>query len=70
MLLSHNINNYYVCSFQTNMTTNMLYTIMSIQPKESSGGTGETRESVVTRQTKEMLGKLPKNYDPHEVKER
>lgn len=52
------------------MTTNMLYTIMSIQPKESSGGTGETRESVVTRQAKEMLGKLPKNYDAHEVKDR
>lgn len=48
----------------------MLYTIMSIQPKESSGGGGETRESVVTRLTKDMLGKLPKDYDPYEVKER
>lgn len=52
------------------MTTNMLFTIMSIQPKESSGGTGETRESAVTRQAKEMLQKLPKPYDAYEVKER
>lgn len=52
------------------MTTNMLFTIMSIQPKESGGGTGETREDVVTRQAKEMLSKLPKDYDPYEVKER
>lgn len=56
--------------FQTNMTTNMLYTIMSIQPKESSVGSGETRESVVTRQANEMLRKLPADYDPYEVKER
>lgn len=48
----------------------MLFTIMSIQPKESGGGTGETREDVVTRQTKEMLSKLPKDYDPYEVKDR
>lgn len=43
---------------------------MSIQPKESGGGTGETREDVVTRQAKDMLSKLPKDYDPYEVKER
>lgn len=48
----------------------MLFTIMSIQPKESSGGGGETREDVVTRQTREMLSKLPQDYDPFEVKER
>lgn len=48
----------------------MLFTIMSIQPKESSGGTGETREDVVTRQVKEMLSKLPNDYDPYEVRER
>lgn len=52
------------------MTTEMLFTIMSIQPKESSGGGGETREAAVTRHAKEMLSKLPKDYDPYEVKER
>lgn len=57
-------------TYQTNVTTTMLYTILSIQPKESGAGGGETRESVVTRQTVEMLSKLPPDYDPYEVKER
>lgn len=48
----------------------MLFTIVSIQPKESAGGAGETRESIVARQTSEMLGKLPPDYDFFEVKER
>lgn len=49
---------------------NMLDTILKIQPKESSGSGGETREQAVARQTKEMLSKLPKDYDPYETKER
>lgn len=48
----------------------MLDTIISIQPKESGGGGGESRESVVTRQVLEMQSKLPPDYDPFEVKER
>lgn len=48
----------------------MLDTILSIQPKESGGGGGETREGFVARQAKDMLSKLPKDYDPHETKER
>lgn len=48
----------------------MLFTIVSIQPKESSGGGGETREALVARLSKEMLDKLPPNYDPYEVLER
>lgn len=52
------------------MTTNMLYTILSIQPKESGGESGETREESVMRQSKDMLAKVPSNYDPFEVKER
>ena len=42
---------------------------MSIQPKDSGGGSGETRESVVTRQADDMLEKLPNDYIPHEVRE-
>lgn len=57
-------------TFQTNTTTEMLYTIMSIQPKESAAGAGETREDNVARQARDMLDKLPANYDPYEVKER
>lgn len=44
--------------------------MLAIQPKESGGGGGESRESVVSRQASEMLSKLPRNYDPFEVKER
>jgi hypothetical protein len=47
-----------------------LDTIISIQPKESGGGGGETREATVSRITNDMLQKLPRDYDPFEVRER
>lgn len=56
--------------YQRNTTQELLDTILSIQPKESSSGGGETREASVYRQSKEMLDKIPLNFDPHEVKER
>jgi dynein heavy chain, axonemal len=57
-------------TYQTNTAKTVLDTIMNIQPKESSGGTGETRESVVYRIAQDMLDKLPPDYVPHEVKAR
>ncbi|XP_034837309.1 dynein axonemal heavy chain 8 [Maniola hyperantus] len=57
-------------TYQRNLTQELLDTILSIQPKESSSGGGETREASVYRQSKEMLEKVPPNFDPHEVKER
>ena len=45
-----------------------LGTIVSIQPKESSGGGGETRESAVWKMADEMLEKLPGDFLPHEVR--
>ena len=45
----------------------MLATIVSIQPKDSSGSGGETRESVVYRLANEMLEKLPADFLDHEV---
>ncbi|KAJ9594442.1 hypothetical protein L9F63_014127 [Diploptera punctata] len=57
-------------TFQSNTTKNILDTIVSIQPKESAVGGGETRETIVARITNDMLKKLPKDYDPFEVKER
>ncbi|KAF5272453.1 hypothetical protein FQR65_LT04921 [Abscondita terminalis] len=57
-------------TYQTNVTTSMLYTILSIQPKQAGGGGGESREAFVSRQSAEMLSKLPSDYDPYEVKER
>ncbi|XP_052061669.1 dynein axonemal heavy chain 8-like [Mytilus californianus] len=57
-------------TYQTKMSTSVLETIMSIQPKDSGGGSGETRESVVYRLAGDMLSKLPPDYIPHEVKDR
>ncbi len=52
------------------MAKEVLDTIMSIQPKDSSGGSGETRESLVFKIASDMLEKLPPDYKPHEVKSR
>lgn len=56
-----------VGSYQTNMVNEMLATIVSIQPKDSGGSGGETRESVVYRLADDVLGKLPADYVQHEV---
>ncbi|XP_027535095.1 dynein heavy chain 5, axonemal-like isoform X3 [Neopelma chrysocephalum] len=55
-------------TYQTNLANETLRTIVSIQPKDSSSGGGETREAVVQRLADEMLEKLPPDYNPHEVK--
>jgi dynein heavy chain len=57
-------------TYQTNTVRKVLDTILSIQPKESSGQQGETRESVVYRIAQDMLDKLPQDYIQHEVKGR
>ncbi|XP_072395911.1 dynein axonemal heavy chain 8 [Diabrotica undecimpunctata] len=57
-------------TYQTNTTIAMFDYMLAIQPKESGGTGGESRESVVQRMAKEMLLKLPNNYDPFEVKDR
>ena len=53
--------------YQSNTAKTCLDTILNIQPKDSSSGGGETRESIVRRQAGEMLEKLPNDYLPHEV---
>ena len=57
-------------TYQTNTAKTVLDTILNIQPKESSGSQGETREAVVYRIAQDMLDKLPPDYVPHEVKAR
>ncbi|XP_030752815.1 dynein heavy chain 8, axonemal [Sitophilus oryzae] len=57
-------------TYQTNTTIEMFNVMLAIQPKESGGGGGESREGAVKRLSTDMLSKLPKNYDPFEVKER
>ncbi|CAB1339925.1 unnamed protein product [Coregonus sp. 'balchen'] len=49
-------------TYQTNTSAEVLDTITNIQPKESGGGAGETRESIVYRLAEDMLEKLPPNY--------
>lgn len=60
----------FIDRYQSNTASRMLFTIVSIQPKESAAGGGETRESLVARLAQEMLDKLPPNYDFFEVKDR
>lgn len=57
-------------SYQSNTAKEVLDTIMSIQPKDSGGGGGDTRESIVMRLASDMLEKLPEDYVPHEVSRR
>ncbi len=49
------------------MTKEVLDTIMSIQPKDSSAGPGNTREDIVKDMAKDFLSKLPGDYAPHDV---
>ena len=55
-------------TYQTKTTTDVMDTIVNIQPKDSGGGGGETRETFVARQATEMLDKLPQDYVPFEVR--
>ena len=57
-------------TYQTQTSNTTLSTIVSIQPKESSGGGGETREESVYRQATEMLEKTPPDFVKHEVQAR
>ncbi|XP_074092949.1 dynein axonemal heavy chain 8 [Macrotis lagotis] len=57
-------------TYQSKTASDVLDTITNIQPKESGGGAGETREAIVYRLAEDMLSKLPPDYIPHEVKAR
>ncbi|XP_077580363.1 dynein axonemal heavy chain 8-like [Stigmatopora nigra] len=54
--------------YQKNTSAEVLDTITNIQPKESGGGSGATRESIVYAMAEDMLDKLPRDYIPHEVR--
>jgi dynein heavy chain len=55
-------------SCQTKESQKMLETIMSIQPKDSNSGSGETREDAVKRMANELLSKLPESFDKNRTK--
>ena len=54
--------------YQSVTAKQILDTILNIQPKDSSGGGGETRESMVYKFCDDVLNKLPGDYDPFEKK--
>ncbi len=53
--------------YQSKTAKTILDTVLNIQPKDSSGGAGETREAMVYRLADDMLEKLPNDYIPYEV---
>ncbi|XP_068612434.1 dynein axonemal heavy chain 5 [Brachionichthys hirsutus] len=57
-------------TYQSKLAKDVLDTILSIQPKDSASGGGETREAVVYRLADDILEKLPIDYAPFEVRER
>eukprot|EP01135_Chromosphaera_perkinsii_P010177 Nk52_evm43s2039 gene=Nk52_evmTU43s2039 len=55
-------------TFQTRKSSDMLATIMLLQPKDSGGSGGETREDTVMKMANEFLEKCPPEYLKHQVK--
>jgi dynein heavy chain len=47
----------------------MINTIMATRPKESSAGGGKTREEIVQDKARELLSKLPIDYNMIDVRE-
>jgi len=54
--------------FRTAQTAQVLSTILDISPKDSGGGTGESREDVVLREVESLESKLPPDYRGDDVK--
>ncbi|GIQ91686.1 dynein heavy chain, partial [Kipferlia bialata] len=50
-------------TFQAKQATDVLGTILAVQPKDASSGNEESPEAYVFKQAKELLSKLPPDYD-------
>jgi len=55
-------------TFRTKQTKEALDTIINIQPKDSGGGGGMSREQVVREKAAELLQKIPASFVPSEVR--
>jgi hypothetical protein len=49
-------------TYRTQQTTDILATVLDIQPKDTGGASGETRESAVLKLAGEFAAKLPPDY--------
>ncbi|XP_036366495.1 dynein heavy chain 5, axonemal-like [Octopus sinensis] len=54
--------------YSSNTAQSILDTILNIQPKDSSSGSGETREAIVYNISNDMLESLPADYVMFDVK--
>jgi len=50
-------------TFRLKESLEMINTIMETRPKDSSSGGGKTREDIVKEKSRELLSKLPIDYN-------
>lgn len=55
-------------AFRTKETKEMINTIMTTRPKESSGGTGLTREELISQKAASLLKQITYTYEISQVK--
>lgn len=46
----------------------MIDCVSETRPKDSGGGGGKTKEEIVQEKAKELLGKLPPNFEEPEIR--
>jgi len=55
--------------YRTRQTSQVLTTVLDVQPKAGGGGGGETREEIVLRMVRAFQEKLPPNYKTEDVRD-
>lgn len=57
-------------TFRLKESLEMIVTIMDTRPKDSSSGSGKSREEIVQDKARELLNKLPGDYNDADVREK